>query len=143
MPKLRELILDLAVRGKLVEQDPNDEPALVLLERIEQEKQRLYKDGKIGKPKSVPVVKDSEKPHELPKTWAWTRLLSLFDPVSTRGKQVKTKSTRSRGHIRLYHKAPIISLAIRISRIRSYGRTSLLSFLGITHGRLSTSILTS
>ena len=72
--KLRELILELAVRGKLVPQDPNDEPASVLLERIAAEKAQLIKDKRIKKPKVLPEISEDEKPFELPKGWEWTRL---------------------------------------------------------------------
>ena len=72
--KLRELILELAVRGKLVPQDENDEPALVLLERIAAEKAQLVKDKKIKKPKALPEISEDEKPFELPKGWEWARL---------------------------------------------------------------------
>ena len=70
---ISQKILDLAIHGKLVPQDPNDEPASVLLERIRAEKERLIKEGKIKKPKKSKVVCD--KPHypfELPKGWEWT-----------------------------------------------------------------------
>ncbi|MFA0167858.1 restriction endonuclease subunit S [Vibrio breoganii] len=72
--KLRELILELAVRGKLVSQDPNDEPASVLLERIAEEKAQLVKDKKIKKPKALPEISLDEIPFELPKGWEWTHL---------------------------------------------------------------------
>ena len=72
--KLRELILELAVRGKLVPQDPKDEPASVLLEKIAKEKARLIKEGKIKKEKHLPEISEDEKPFELPSSWAWTRL---------------------------------------------------------------------
>ena len=72
--KLRELILELAVRGKLVPQDPNDEPASVLLERIAAEKAQLIKDKKIKKPKALPEISEDEKPFDIPKGWEWTRL---------------------------------------------------------------------
>jgi type I restriction enzyme S subunit len=72
--KLRELILELAVRGKLVPQDPEDEPAAKLLERIEGEKARLHKEGKIKKPKKLPEVEEDEKPFEVPQGWEWARL---------------------------------------------------------------------
>ncbi|HFQ5298723.1 TPA: restriction endonuclease subunit S [Vibrio vulnificus] len=71
--KLRELILELAVRGKLVPQDPNDEPASVLLERIAQEKAQLVKEKKIKKPKKLPNISDEEKPFDLPNGWKWVR----------------------------------------------------------------------
>ena len=72
---LRQKILDLAIHGKLVPQDPNDEPASVLLEHIRAEKERLIKEGKIKKPKKSKAACD--KPHypfELPKGWEWTTL---------------------------------------------------------------------
>jgi type I restriction enzyme, S subunit len=83
--KLRELILELAVRGKLVPQDPNDEPASVLLERIAAEKAELIKAKKIKKPKALPPVSDEEKPFELPEGWEWTHLQTLTSYVQ-RGK---------------------------------------------------------
>ncbi|EGJ4666517.1 restriction endonuclease subunit S [Salmonella enterica] len=72
--KLRELILELAVRGKLVPQDPNDEPASALLERITAEKAELVKQGKIKKQKPLPEISEEEKPFELPAGWEWARL---------------------------------------------------------------------
>ncbi|HHQ4509435.1 MULTISPECIES: restriction endonuclease subunit S [Aeromonas] len=75
--KLRELILELAVRGKLVPQDPSDEPASVLLERIAAEKTRLVKEGKIKKPKALPEISEEEKPFELPEGWEWSMLAEI------------------------------------------------------------------
>ncbi|MDS1158710.1 restriction endonuclease subunit S [Escherichia coli] len=72
--KLRELILELAVRGKLVPQDPNDEPASELLKRIAAEKAELVKQGKIKKQKPLPEISEEEKPFELPVGWEWVRL---------------------------------------------------------------------
>ena len=72
---LRQKILDLAIHGKLVPQDSNDEPASVLLERIRAEKERLIKEGKIKKGKKS--AKTSDKPHypyELPEGWVWCKL---------------------------------------------------------------------
>lgn len=74
--KLRELILELAVRGKLVPQDPTDEPASVLLERIAEEKAQLVKDKKIKKPKMLPDM-DEQKPFLIPSNWSWSQLGSL------------------------------------------------------------------
>ena len=72
---LRQKILDLAIHGKLVPQDPNDEPASVLLERIRAEKERLVKEGKIKRPKKTKATSDKPHyPYELPKGWAWTTL---------------------------------------------------------------------
>ncbi|MBT4289268.1 MAG: restriction endonuclease subunit S [Deltaproteobacteria bacterium] len=72
--KLRELILELAVRGKLVPQDTNDEPASVLLEKITTEKERLIKEKKLKKQKPLLKMGEGEKSFELPKGWEWERL---------------------------------------------------------------------
>ena len=72
--KLRELIFELAVRGQLVPQNPDDEPASVLLEKIAAEKARLIKDGKLKKQEPLPAITDEEKPFELPGGWEWCRL---------------------------------------------------------------------
>ncbi|EAT2183538.1 restriction endonuclease subunit S [Salmonella enterica] len=77
--KLRELILELAVRGKLVPQDPNDEPASALLKRIAAEKAELVKQGKIKKQKPLPEISEEEKPFELPMGWEWTTLNTLAE----------------------------------------------------------------
>ena len=75
---LRQKILDLAIHGKLVPQDPNDEPASVLLERIKAEKERLIKEGKIKRSKKS--AKTSDTPHyqnvpfEVPDNWVWCKL---------------------------------------------------------------------
>ena len=103
---LRQKILDLAIRGKLVPQDPNDEPASVLLERIRAEKQQMVKEGKL-KPKdikndtiifvgednlhyekfqdgSVKCIED-EIPFEVPEGWSWARLNQIFNFIDYRG----------------------------------------------------------
>jgi len=72
--KLRELILEMAVCGLLVPQNPNDEPASVLLEKIASEKALLLKDGKIKKTKVLPEISEDEKPFELPTGWGITHL---------------------------------------------------------------------
>ena len=83
--KLRQKILDLAIRGKLVPQDPNDEPASVLLERIKEEKERLIKEGKIKKSKKT-VSSDTyhyeNVPFEVPEVWVWTTLGEILELVS-------------------------------------------------------------
>lgn len=70
---LKKAILQYAMQGKLVEQDPNDEPASVLLERIKAEKEQLIKDGKIKKEKPLPPISEDEIPYELPNGWEWVR----------------------------------------------------------------------
>jgi type I restriction enzyme S subunit len=80
--KLRALILELAVRGKLVAQDAIDEPASVLLERIAAEKAELVKQGKIKKPKKLPEISEDEKPFELPEGWEWAQINELSKQVT-------------------------------------------------------------
>ncbi len=75
--KLRELILSLAMQGKLVPQDPNDQPASELLKEIEAEKKRLVKEGKIKQSKPLLEIKPDELPYKLPKSWEWIRLGSV------------------------------------------------------------------
>lgn len=75
--KLRQSILQQAVEGKLCEQNPEDEPASVLLERIQKEKDKLIKEGKIKKPKELPPISNEEKPFALPKGWEWCRLNNI------------------------------------------------------------------
>ena len=93
--KLRQKILDLAIRGRLVPQDPNDEPASVLLERIRAEKERLIKEGKIKRSKKSA----SDTPHyenvpfEVPEGWEWTTLGELCSFLS-RGKSPKYSEER-------------------------------------------------
>jgi type I restriction enzyme S subunit len=72
--RLRELVLQLAVRGMLVPQDPDDEPACMLLKRIDAEKARLVKEGKIPTRKLLPTVDEDEVPFVVPKGWVWVRL---------------------------------------------------------------------
>ena len=84
--KLRELILDLAVHGKLVPQDDNDEPASVLLEKIAVERAQSLEDGKIKNAKKpLKEVTKSEEPYELPEGWVWTRIANLFNVVYGKG----------------------------------------------------------
>ncbi len=90
--KLRELILDLAVHGKLVAQDPNDEPASELLKRIAAEKAGLVKRGKIKKQKPLPEISEDEKPFELPVGWEWARLNDVAEYIQ-RGKGPKILNT--------------------------------------------------
>lgn len=76
---LRQSILQQAVEGKLCEQDPNDEPASVLLEKIKAEKERLIAEKKIKKQKPLPPISEEEKPFALPKGWEWCRLGNVCD----------------------------------------------------------------
>lgn len=79
--KLRELILTLAVQGKLVPQDPADEPAGVLLQKIRAEKDRLIAEGKIKRDKPLAEIAEEDKPFELPEGWEWVKGRDLFSVV--------------------------------------------------------------
>ena len=114
---LRQKILDMAIKGQLVPQDPNDEPASVLLERIREEKQRLIKEGKIKKDKNDsvifkgddnryyekvgPEVKDitEDLPFEIPDSWAWTRLSTITFLVGSKENQVPSSQVLKNGSI--------------------------------------------
>jgi type I restriction enzyme, S subunit len=76
--RLRELILTLAVQGKLVPQDPKDEPASQLLKKIRAEKDRLIAEGKIKRDKPLAEIAEEERPFGLPDGWEWVRLGSLL-----------------------------------------------------------------
>ena len=85
--KLRQKILDLAIRGKLVPQDPNDEPASVLLDRIRAEKERLIAEGKIKRPKAKKSTGKSQyqkftPPFDIPDSWKWVKLDEIGDIVT-------------------------------------------------------------
>ncbi|EPP5373113.1 restriction endonuclease subunit S [Vibrio cholerae] len=76
--QLKQTILQLAVMGKLVPQNPDDEPAAELLKRIAEEKAQLVKEKKIKKQKALPPISEDEKPFELPSGWVWTHMDELF-----------------------------------------------------------------
>ncbi|EPB5037499.1 restriction endonuclease subunit S [Shigella flexneri] len=95
--KLRELILELAVRGKLVPQDPNDEPASDLLKRIAAEKAELVKQGKIKKQKPLPEISEEEKPFELPEGWEWVHLPDIYFSISESSRKIKSSEILPEG----------------------------------------------
>ncbi|MBY8083766.1 restriction endonuclease subunit S [Vibrio fluvialis] len=97
--KLRELILELAVRGKLVPQDPNDEPASVLLEKIAQEQTQLIKDQKIKKLKKLPNISKDELLFDLPNGWQWCRVGNLFNTIQSGGTPSKREPSYWEGNI--------------------------------------------
>lgn len=84
--KLRQKILDLAIHGKLVPQDPNDEPASVLLERIKAEKERLIKEGKIKRSKKSAKTSDTphyqQVPFEIPGNWVWCKIEDIGEVIT-------------------------------------------------------------
>jgi type I restriction enzyme S subunit len=93
--RLRELILTLAVQGKLVPQDPSDEPASELLKKIRVEKDRLIAEGKTKRDKPLVEITDEEKPFELPEGWVWVRNSNLFS--LRKGKVPKNISDKPEG----------------------------------------------
>ena len=97
--KLRQKILDLAIHGKLVPQDPNDEPASVLLERIRAEKEHLIKEGKIKAPKKSKSAGDTshypkDVPFEVPEGWEWTTIGDVF--IHNTGKALNSADREGR-----------------------------------------------
>ena len=80
--KLRQQLLQEAVQGKLVPQDPSDEPASILLQKIKTEKERLVKEKKIKKDKDLPEIKAEEIPFEIPEGWVWCRLGEIANAIT-------------------------------------------------------------
>ena len=95
--KMREMVLQLAVQGKLVEQDPNDEPASELLKRIKAEKEKLIAEGKSKKQKPLPPINEDEIPYGIPESWTWIRLEEVFYPISVGKKKIKTSEISKEG----------------------------------------------
>ena len=81
---LKDKILQLAIKGKLVPQNENDEPAYLLLEKIKEEKERLIKEKAIKKDKLLPDIREHEKLFDLPNGWEWCRLGEIFNIKSTK-----------------------------------------------------------
>ncbi len=129
--KLRELILELAVRGKLVPQNPEDEPASKLLERIETEKTRQVEEKLVKKQKALPAIAEDEKPFELPRGWEWVRLGNLGDTnigltykpanVSDKGTPVLRSSNIQKGKIDLLDLIRVTDIEIKDSALVEVG----------------------
>jgi type I restriction enzyme S subunit len=114
--QLRKSILQEAIQGKLVEQNPDDEPASVLLERIKQEKERLIKEKKIKRDKQDSIIYrgddnkyyekrgkeivciDEETPFDIPDNWIWTRLECITYPVGSKDNQELAKNFLQEGN---------------------------------------------
>ncbi len=130
--KLRELILMLAMQGKLIPQDSNDQPASELLKEIETKKLRLVKEGKIKSPKPLPPVTKEEEPHSLPKGWEWIRLGGLLDfeygdnlPERKRTNSGEFPVYGSNGVVGSHNKAFVNAQCIVIGRKGSAGALNL------------------
>lgn len=100
---LKNSILQLAIQGKLVPQDTNDEPDEVLYAKIQAEKQKLIKEGKIKKDKPLPPITDDEIPFAIPSTWKWVRLSDIVYSVPTKEYQILQSEILDNG------KYPVVS----------------------------------
>ncbi len=116
---LKQTLLQLAVMGKLVPQDANDEPASELLKRIQTEKAKLTAAGKIKKDKPLPPITDDEKPFELPMGWEWVR----FGEIST----IKSELVRPEDFLNFRQLAPdcIEKGTGRITEIRTVNESGI------------------
>lgn len=103
--QLKQTILQLAVMGKLVPQDPSDEPAAELLKRIAEEKAQLVKEKKIKKQKALPPIAEDEKPFELPSGWEWCRLDDICFGITSGSTPPKVNFNESEGipYLKVYN----------------------------------------
>lgn len=99
--KLKQSLLQYAMEGKLVKQDPNDEPASVLLEKIAEEKARLIREKKIKRTKKLPEITDDEKPFEIPDSWEWVHLEAISYLIGGKSNQIKEKESLETGKYRV------------------------------------------
>jgi len=130
--QLKQTILQLAVMGKLVPQDPNDEPASVLLEKIAAEKEQLIKDGKIKKQKPLPEISEDEKPFALPKGWEWIRFGNIYEleygnnlPKGNRSNSGEYPVYGSNGIVGTHNEACVTNPCIVVGRKGSAGALNL------------------
>ena len=135
--KLRELILELAVRGKLVPQDPNDEPASVLLERIAAERDILIKEKKLTKPKNMLAIRETEIPFELPIGWVCERFGNIYSleygdnlPKPKRSGTGEFEVYGSNGVVGTHDKKSVNAPCIIVGRKGSAGALNLCLFEG-------------
>lgn len=128
---LKKAILQYAMQGKLAVQNPADEPASVLLERIKAEKEQLIKDGKIKKEKPLPPITEDEIPYELPKGWEWVRLIDIG--------YTQTGTTPSTSHPEYFNgEYPFVKPAsiLNNGKVNYIGET--LTEIGLNNGRVIT-----
>ena len=117
--RLREMILQWAVQGKLVPQDPTDEAAAVLLAKIQAEKERLIKQGTIKRQKPLPPIREDEKPFELPNGWIWEKVGNIFEVK-------RGASPRPKGDPKYFSNQPTPYHWIKISDLRKHGKNNIL-----------------
>lgn len=149
--KLRASILSDAVSGRLVPQDPNDEPASILLDKIRAEKERLIKEGKIKREKSLSPIAADEIPYELPEDWMWCKLSTIAE-IGTGATPLKSTSGYYNGTIpwvtssatgdRFIHSADVLitEKALRETNCKIYPTGTLILAMygqGKTRGQIS------
>ena len=117
LKKLEEIILDLAVKGKLVPQDPTDKPASVLLEKIEEEKARLVAEKKIKKPKKLEPIKEEEIPFEIPESWEWIRLENISEKIGSGSTPTGGKSVYKTEGIKFIRSQNVYNSGLRLDGI--------------------------
>jgi len=100
--QMKKSILQQAVQGKLVPQDPSDEPASVLLKKIAEEKQKLIKEGKIKKQKALPAITEDEIPFDIPDSWEWVKVGTIFDHNTGKAMNASAKSVNKPGAVRKF-----------------------------------------
>ncbi|GMM19335.1 restriction endonuclease subunit S [Lactobacillus amylovorus subsp. amylovorus] len=103
--QLRASILQYAAEGKLVKQNPNDEPASELIRKIEKEKNKLIKEGKIKKNKKLPAIEKDEKPFDIPDSWEWVRLGSILYNLDGKRVPVSVSERNKKGKVYDYYGA--------------------------------------
>ena len=123
--KLRQTILDLAIHGKLVPQNPNDEPASVLLERIRKEKEQLIKEGKIKVPKKSKLTGDTshypkEVPFEVPEGWVWCNFTEVAELISGQDFPPEKYNSNAQGTPYIIGASNIENGCLRINRWTEY-----------------------
>lgn len=128
--KLKQSVLRYAMEGKLVKQDPSDEPASELIKKIENEKAELIKEGKIKKNKKLPAITDDEKPFDIPNSWEWVRLGSISS-ITTGKTPSKSKSDFYGGDF------PFIKPADIQNTFVNYDTKEFLTQNGIDHGKVA------
>lgn len=128
--KLKQSVLQYAMEGKLVKQDPSDEPASELIKKIENEKAELIKEGKIKKNKKLPAITDDEKPFDIPNSWEWVRLGSISS-ITTGKTPSKSKSDFYGGDF------PFIKPADIQNTFVNYDTKEFLTQNGIDHGKVA------
>jgi len=102
--QLKNSILQEAIEGRLVPQDPNDEPASVLLDKIRKEKAKLVKEGKLKKKdlEETPISED-EIPFKIPESWEWCKIENITVSIGNKTNQIQTKEIQNEG------KVPVVS----------------------------------